>query len=81
MVKFKIGDLVIFDKKITDEANSYMAGGPYTHSPDFLRNVVEYGPVRTVLDCILLSTILYKVSDCEFYIHGENLHLLRVNMK
>ena len=81
MLKFKKGDLVIFNKKIIDEVNSYMAGEPYTYPPDFLENVAEYGPVRTVLNCILLSTMLYKVSDCEFYIHEESLCLLKVNMK
>lgn len=81
MWKFKKGDLVIFDKKIIDEANSYMAGGDYTYSPDFLRNVAEYGPVREVINAMLLSTMLYKLSDCEFYVHEERLRPLRVNMK
>ena len=81
MVRFNKGDLVIFDKNVMDEVRSYMAGEPYTYPPDFLENVVEYGPIRYVIDYIFSGTILYKISDCEFYVHGENLHLLRVNMK
>lgn len=80
--KFKRGDLVIFCKKITDEVRSYESGEGYTYSPDFLRNVLKYGIVRRVMGSFLMGgMVLYSISDCEFYIHEDNLCRFGVDMK
>lgn len=80
--KFKRGDLVIFCKKITDEVRAYESGERYTYSPDFLRNVLEYGIVRRITGNFTMNNVvLYKISDCEFYIHEESLCRFGVDMK
>ena len=80
--KFKRGDLVIFCKKITDEVRAYESGGGYTYSPDFLRNVSEYGIVRRITGSFLMGDfVLYGISDCEFYIHEESICRFGVDMK
>ena len=80
--KFKRGDLVIFCKKITDEVRAYESGHEYTYSPDFLRNVSEYGIVRIIKGNFLMGdNVLYSISDCEFYIHEESLCRFGVDMK
>lgn len=79
--KFKRGDLVIFCKKITDEVRAYESGEGYTYSPDFLRNVLKYGPVRRVMGSFFIGAILYSISDCEFYIHEDSLRRFGVDMK
>lgn len=80
--KFKKGDLVIFGKKIIDEARAYESGVGYTYSPDFLRNVLKYGTVRRIAGGFLMGgVVLYSISDCEFYIHEESLCRFGVNMK
>lgn len=80
--KFKRGDLVIFDKRIINEVRAYESGKEYTYSPDFLRNVLEYGAIREIAGSFLMGgTVLYSISDCEFYIHEDSLCRFRVNMK
>lgn len=79
--KFKRGDLVIFCKRIIDEVRAYESGEGYTYSPDFLRNVLKYGIVRRVMGSFFMGDILYSISDCEFYIHEENLCRFGVDMK
>ena len=80
--KFKRGELVIFDKRIIDEARVYESGEGYTYSPDFLRNVLEYGIVRRIAGSFTMNNVvLYKISDCEFYIHEESLCRFGVDMK
>lgn len=80
--KFKRGDLVIFDKRIIDEVRAYESGKEYTYSPDFLRNVSEYGIVRRITGNFTMNNVvLYKISDCEFYIHEESLCRFGVDMK
>lgn len=80
--KFKRGDLVIFCKKITDEVRAYESCHEYTYSPDFLRNVSEYGIVRRVMGSFIMGgRVLYSISDCEFYIHEDGFCRLGVDMK
>ena len=80
--KFKMGELVIFDKRVIDEARAYESGEEYTYSPDFLRNVLEYGIVRRITGSVFVGGgFLYKISDCEFYIHEESIRRFGVDMK
>ena len=80
--KFKRGDTVIFSKKVMDEVRAYESGEEYTYSPDFLRNVLEYGIVRRVMGSFLMGgRVLYSISDCEFYIHEDSLRRFGVDMK
>ena len=80
--KFQRGELVIFCKRIIDEVRAYESGGGYTYSPDFLRNVLEYGIVRRIAGSFLMGgMILYSISDCEFYIHEENICRFGADMK
>lgn len=80
--KFKRGDFVIFSKKIIDEARAYESGGGYTYSPDFLRNVLEYGAIREISGSFLMGGgVLYSIYDCEFYIHEDSLRRFGVDMK
>ena len=80
--KFRMGELVIFDKRVIDEARAYESGEEYTYSPDFLRNVLEYGIVRRIKGSVLMGDfVLYSISDCKFYIHEKNLCRSGVDMK
>lgn len=80
--KFKKDDLVIFNKKVVDEARAYESGEEYTYSPDFLRNVSEYGIVRKIAGSFLINNaVLYSISDCEFFIHEDSLCRFGVDMK
>ena len=80
--KFKRGDTVIFSKKVMDEVRAYESGERHTYSPDFLRNVSEYGIVRRITESFLMGDfVLYGISDCEFYIHEKNLRRSGVDMK
>lgn len=80
--KFRMGDLVIFDKRVIDEVRAYESGEGYTYSPDFLRNVLEYGIVRRIIGSFTMGdNVLYSISDCEFYIHEDSLRRFGVDMK
>ena len=80
--KFKRGDFVIFSKKIIDEVRAFESGEGYTYSPDFLRNVLEYGAIREISGSFIMGgRVLYSISDCEFYIHEDNICRFGVNMK
>lgn len=80
--KFKRGDFVIFSKKITDEVRAYESGEGYTYSPDFLRNVLEYGAIREISGSFIMGgRVLYSLFDCEFYIHEDSLRRFGVDMK
>ena len=80
--KFKMGELVIFDKRVIDEVRAYESGKEYAYSPDFLRNVLEYGIVRRITGSLFFGDgFLYKISNCEFYIHEESIRRFGVDMK
>lgn len=80
--EFERGDVVIFDEKIMNEVRSYESGREYTLSPDFLRNVLKYGPIRKIMGSFLMGgRVMYSISDCEFYIHEDSFRHLRVDMK
>ena len=80
--KFKRGDTVIFSKKVMDEVRAYESCEGYTYSPDFLRNVLEYGIVRRIAGSFIINNkVLYSISDCEFYIHEDSLRRFGVDMK
>lgn len=80
--KFERGDTVIFNKKVMDEVRAYESSREYTYSPDFLRNVSEYGIVRRITGSFIMGgRVLYSISDCEFYIHEDNLCRFGVDMK